>query len=77
MSEATRVKYERVSEQISLMQQVVSNMLHVAHNMENRSVAFSHDMKVLASSMRYYYDTIVCCNIIILDSIALYLLTIS
>lgn len=57
MSEATRVKYERVSEQISLMQQVVSNMLHVAHNMENRSVAFSHDMKVLASSMRYNYNT--------------------
>ena len=53
MSEATRVKFERVSEQISLMQQIVSSMLQVAHNMENRSLALSHDMKTLASSMRY------------------------
>lgn len=52
MSEATRVKYERVSEQISLMQRIVSNMLDVAHNMENRSVALSHDMRTLSSSMR-------------------------
>lgn len=52
MSESTRVKFERVSEQISLMHQIVSNMLHVAHNMENRSVALSQDMKSLSSSMR-------------------------
>lgn len=51
VSEETRVKYERVSEQISLMQQIMSDMLQVAHNMENRSIALSHDMKTLASSM--------------------------
>lgn len=53
VSEATRVKFERVSEQISLMQQIVSNMLQVAHNMENRSLALSYDMKTLANSMRW------------------------
>ena len=52
MSEATRVKFERVSEQISLMQHIVSNMLTVAHNMESRSLALSQDMKLLSSNMR-------------------------
>ena len=51
VSEATRVKFERVSEQILLMQQIVSSMLQVAHNMENRSVSLSVDMKTLSSSM--------------------------
>lgn len=51
MSEATRVKFERVSEQILLMQQIVSSMLQVAHNMENRSLSLAHDMKTLSTSM--------------------------
>ena len=52
MTETTRVKYERVTEQITLMQQIVSSMLQVAQNMENRSITLSHDMKSLASNLR-------------------------
>lgn len=51
MSEATRVKYDRVREQISLMHQVVSSMLNIAQNMETRSMALSTDMKQFAANM--------------------------
>ena len=53
VSEETRVKYDRVTEQILLMQRIMSSMLQVAHNIENRSLALSQDMKTLASNMRY------------------------
>lgn len=51
VSEETRVKYDRVTEQILLMQRIMSSMLQVAHNVENRSLALSQDMKTLASNM--------------------------
>ena len=51
MSEATRVKYDRVREQINVMHQVVSSMLNIAQNMEMRSMALSTDMKQFAANM--------------------------
>ena len=51
VNEATRVKFERVTEQIILMQTIVSNMLQVAHNMESRSLGLSLDLKTLSTSM--------------------------
>ena len=51
VNEATRVKFERVTEQIVLMQQIVSSMLQVAHNMESRSLGLSQDLKTLSTSM--------------------------
>ncbi|XP_064406510.1 sorting nexin-8-like isoform X2 [Halichondria panicea] len=51
VSEETRIKFERVQEQISLMHKLVSSMLSVAHNMESRSLAFGSDMKTFASNM--------------------------
>lgn len=51
MSEATRVKYDRVREQICLMHQVVSSMLNIAQNMEARSMALNTDMKQFAANM--------------------------
>lgn len=51
ISEATRVKYDRVREQITLMHQVVASMLNIAQNMETRSMALSADMKQFAVNM--------------------------
>lgn len=52
VSDATRVKYDRVREQITVMHQVVSSMLSIAQNMEFRSTALSEDMKRFAHNMR-------------------------
>ena len=52
VSDATRVKYDRVREQITVMHQVVSSMLSIAQNMELRSTALSEDMKRFAHNMR-------------------------
>jgi len=51
VSEETRVKFDRVREQISAIHGVISNMLQIAHNMENRSVSFSRDLKQLSSDL--------------------------
>lgn len=51
VSDATRVKYDRVREQIELMHRVVSSMLEIAQNMERRSMALSADMKQFTANM--------------------------
>jgi len=51
VSEETRIKFDRVREQISAIHGVISNMLQIAHNMENRSVSFSRDLKQLSSDL--------------------------
>ena len=54
VSEETRIKFDRVREQIHLMHQIISSMLEVAHHMETRSLGFSSDMKQFAANMRYW-----------------------
>ena len=51
MSDATRIKFDRVREQITTIHHVISSMLQFAHSMENRSVAFSRDLKQLSSDL--------------------------
>ena len=73
MSESTRVKYDRVREQITLMHQVVSSMLGIAQNMETRSAALADDMKRFAANLKYVHDTSIIvvawhtCNIVSLS----------
>lgn len=51
VSDATRIKFDRVREQITTIHHVISSMLQFAHSMENRSVAFSRDLKQLSSDL--------------------------
>ena len=41
------MKYERVKDQITLMVKIVGNILQIAQSMEERTIAFSDDMKSL------------------------------
>ncbi len=52
VTEETRVKFDHVREQISKMQQILTDLLQVAHNIESRSTAFSLDMKQIAADLR-------------------------
>ena len=52
MTDETRIKFDRVREQVLLMHQIVSGMLQIATNMENRSVQLSHDMKAFSGHLR-------------------------
>ena len=51
VSDATRIKFDRVREQITTIHRIISSMLQIAHSMENRSVAFSRDLKQLSSDL--------------------------
>ena len=51
VSDETRIKFDRVREQITTIHHIISSMLQIAHNMENRSVAFSRDLKQLSSDL--------------------------
>ena len=52
ISGGTRVRYEHVREEMTVMYQVISGMLEIAHHMENRSDGLSTDMKKFAHNLR-------------------------
>lgn len=51
VTDETRIKFDRVREQVLLMHQIVSGMLQIATNMENRSVQLSQDMKAFSGHL--------------------------
>ena len=51
VNEQTRMKYERLKEQISMMLKIFKGLLDVAENMESRSVALQGDMKEFSKEL--------------------------
>lgn len=51
VTEQTRMKYERIKEQISLMVKIMTALLEIGQNFETRTQAFQEDMKTLSKEL--------------------------
>ena len=51
VNEQTRMKYERIKEQISMMLKIFRGLLDIADNMEARSIAMQKDMREFSKEL--------------------------